>query len=204
MGSDPLAGELPVVGQPAALRADAARNRERILDAARAVLNEHGADRLTMNEVAARAGLGVGTVYRRFSDQAGLVDAVMNDRETALQRQILSGPPPLGPGAPPVLRIRAFLEAYVDLLEVYAPVLATVRDNQRLRRRARGGYAVHHQHLTLLIEQARPDADAAFLADALLVGVDAGRFLVQRRDLGYSVQQIKDGLNQLVTGFGDR
>ena len=47
------------------VRADAARNRERVLDAARAAHHEHGAG-LAMHAVARRAGVGVGTVYRHF------------------------------------------------------------------------------------------------------------------------------------------
>jgi hypothetical protein len=50
-----------------AARRDAVRNYHRILDAAREVLGESGAD-ACMEEIAARAGVGVGTVYRRFAD----------------------------------------------------------------------------------------------------------------------------------------
>ena len=57
------------------LRADAARNRERILVAASQVFAERGLD-ATLDDVADRAGLGVGTVYRRFTDKAELVEAL--------------------------------------------------------------------------------------------------------------------------------
>lgn len=57
------------------LRADAARNRERILAAARGVFAERGLD-VTLDEVAHRAGLGVGTVYRRFPSKDDLVEAL--------------------------------------------------------------------------------------------------------------------------------
>ena len=49
-----------------AVRRDAVRNYHRILDAAREVLGESGAD-AGMEEIAARAGVGIGTVYRRFA-----------------------------------------------------------------------------------------------------------------------------------------
>ncbi|MBE9373330.1 helix-turn-helix transcriptional regulator [Saccharopolyspora sp. HNM0983] len=64
-------------GRP--LRRDAERNRRRILTAAREVFAARGLG-ATLDDVAQRAGLGVGTVYRRFSDKASLVDALFHDR----------------------------------------------------------------------------------------------------------------------------
>lgn len=69
----------PDRGRP--LRADAARNRERILAAARAVFAEHGLD-ASMDDIADRAGVGVGTVYRRFASRDALVAALFDDRMT--------------------------------------------------------------------------------------------------------------------------
>lgn len=57
------------------LRADAARNRGRLLAAATAVLGEQGLD-APLEEVARRAGVGIGTVYNHFPDRAALVRAV--------------------------------------------------------------------------------------------------------------------------------
>jgi AcrR family transcriptional regulator len=75
-----VAGE-PVVSDPAAPRSpagrrDAVRNYHRILEAARDVLGESGAD-ASMEEIAARAGVGVGTVYRRFANKDALVDELL-------------------------------------------------------------------------------------------------------------------------------
>jgi AcrR family transcriptional regulator len=54
-----------------------------------------------MDAVAAEAGVGKGTLFRRFGDRAGLAVALLDERERDLQAAVLSGPPPLGPGAPP-------------------------------------------------------------------------------------------------------
>ncbi|KRF20085.1 TetR family transcriptional regulator [Nocardioides sp. Soil797] len=62
-----------------ALRADAERNRERILEAARSVFAEQGLDGST-NEVARRAGVGVATLFRRFPTRGDLVEAVFRDK----------------------------------------------------------------------------------------------------------------------------
>src|SRR3954469_20768899 len=58
------------------LRADARRNREKVLAAARAVFSEHGRD-AQMDDVARRAGVGVGTVYRHFPTKEALIEALM-------------------------------------------------------------------------------------------------------------------------------
>src|SRR2546421_2113634 len=64
-------------GRP--LRADAERNRQRILDAARELFAERGLG-VTLNDVAHHAGVGVGTVYRRFPDKAQLIDELFEQR----------------------------------------------------------------------------------------------------------------------------
>lgn len=61
------------------LRRDAERNRERILEAARVAFAEDGLD-VGLHEIARRAGVGVGTVYRRFPDKQSLVEALFEDR----------------------------------------------------------------------------------------------------------------------------
>lgn len=61
------------------LRRDAERNRQRILDAARAVFAERGLG-VSLDEIARHAGVGVGTVYRRFPDKEQLIDALFEDR----------------------------------------------------------------------------------------------------------------------------
>jgi AcrR family transcriptional regulator len=61
------------------LRADAQRNRQLILEAARALFAERGLA-VSLDELAARAGVGVATVYRRFPDKEDLIDALFEDR----------------------------------------------------------------------------------------------------------------------------
>jgi AcrR family transcriptional regulator len=99
----------PVIwGAPLAERADAARNRRHLLSTARQMLAEQGPARLTMDGLAERARLGKGTVFRRFGTRAGIFQALLDDDERAFQQRVLSGPPPLGPGAVPLQRLIAY------------------------------------------------------------------------------------------------
>src|SRR5215213_10604627 len=103
--------ELPVSGAARSERADAARNRERVLAAARRLFAERGVRAVTMSDVAREAGVAKGTVFHRFGDRAGLALALVDEQERTLQERILRGSPPLGPGAPPRERLLAFLAA---------------------------------------------------------------------------------------------
>ena len=78
------------------LRADAARNRERILTAAGEVFAERGLD-VTLDDIARHAGVGVGTVYRRFADKDQLIDALFDqrlDQITEIAEQAIADPDP--------------------------------------------------------------------------------------------------------------
>lgn len=183
-------------------RADAARNRTKILTIAEQLVATKGVHALSLNEVAAAAEVGVGTVYRRFGDQAGLVEALMNARETQLQEGMAHGEPPLGPGAPPLERIRGFVHAYVDLLDSYAPMMAVAERNMPAARRYRTGpYQTHHQHLAELIKQARPDADATLLAHSVLAALAPGLFTCLRQEEGRGIEQLKTGMDILINGL---
>ena len=116
------------LGQAPAERADAARNRKHLLATAREMLAEQGADTLTMDGLAERAGLGKGTVFRRFGTRAGIFRALLDDTERAFQERVISGPPPLGPGAPPLDRLVAYGQARVDLLIEHADIARATLD----------------------------------------------------------------------------
>ena len=70
---------MATVSDVATLRRDAERNRQRILEAARAGFAERGLG-ITLDEIAKLAGVGVGTVYRRFPNKELLIDALFEER----------------------------------------------------------------------------------------------------------------------------
>jgi len=201
-GADPQMSrwELPLVGdRPAsAERADAARNRERILEAAARLFAQRGVEQVGMDDVAREACVGKGTLYRRFGDQAGLALALLDERERALQLAAMQGSPPLGPGAPPAQRLAAFLAALLDHVEANLDLLHLAQ-----RRGDRFGsppYRFHRLHVALLIGEAAPDADAEALADLLLAGLAADVVRYQRVGLGWPRERIAAAVARLAHG----
>jgi AcrR family transcriptional regulator len=190
--------DLPVA-HPASERADAARNRQKILCSARRLFEERGFANVSMDDVAADAGVGKGTLFRRFGDRATLAHALLDATESAFQEQLIRGEPPLGPGAPPCERVIAFGEAMIDLCVERADLLAEVQAGNRWMRS--GIYAGYRAHLAYLIAQAAPEQDSDFAADALLsvLRADLVRHLVIDREM--DVQRLKDGFRVLTTSL---
>jgi AcrR family transcriptional regulator len=174
-------------------RADAARNRAKILAAAEALIAERGIEHVSMDDVARAAAVGKGTLYRRFGDRASLAHALLHEHETALQEAMIRGEPPLGPGAGPRERLHAFGQARLDLLERHGAVLAAA-EIQSLP----APYGVYRAHLAHLIREASPEADHEYLSDALLGLLTARLFFYQRAERGLDLQRIKDGWCTMV------
>ncbi|MGW4697412.1 TetR/AcrR family transcriptional regulator [Kitasatospora cineracea] len=174
-------------------RADAARNRAAVLEAAARLFAEQGVETVSMDQVAAAAGVGKGTLFRRFGDKSGLAAALLDARERVLQEAVLSGPPPLGPGAPADERLTAFLNAYFDYLLQH---LALVRMSETATPGARyriGAYRFWHRHLAILLATA-PDPDHA--AHALLAALAADHVAALLPELGE--QRMRTGLLRLA------
>jgi AcrR family transcriptional regulator len=175
-------------------RADAARNRARVLAAAERLLEDRGGRKVTMEQIAAAAGVGKGTLYRRYSDVPSIALALLDEHERRLQAAILRGPPPLGPGAPPGERLAAFYGAMVDLLEHHGHLaLAGETGERRYRTGAYGAWTVH---VSVLLEEAGIGGHAA-LTDALLAPLAPDVFANQRTS-GLTAAQIAEDLGLLA------
>ncbi|MBB6349249.1 AcrR family transcriptional regulator [Nonomuraea muscovyensis] len=182
---------------PVKERADASRNRAAVLEAAARLFAEHGVEAVSMDQVAAAAGVGKGTLFRRFGDKAGLAAALLDTRERVLQEAILSGPAPLGPGAPPAERLAAFVDAYLDYLLRH---LALVRMSETAAPGARyriGAYRFWHRHVAILLD-GTPDPEHT--AHALLAALAAEHVSAVLPELGE--RRIRAGLHRLARSLG--
>ena len=172
-------------------RADAARNRAAILDAAAALFRAHGVESVSMDAIAEAAGVGKGTLFRRFGDRASLATALLDARERDLQQAILSGPAPLGPGGPharpkPVARLRAFVEAYLDYVLGHLDLVRLSETGAPGARYRIGAYRFWHRHVALLLAARDPRADAEAAAHMLLAPLAAEHLSAVVAELGPS------------------
>ncbi|WP_323373510.1 TetR/AcrR family transcriptional regulator [Plantactinospora alkalitolerans] len=196
--STPVPATLSIAGQPGIERADAARNRRKMLDAAARIVATEGVKALALDEVARAAGVGTGTAYRRFGDRAGLIFALLDEEEASFQAAFLQGPPPLGPGASAAERIHAFLHALVDRVEAQLEMLLVAETSSPVARYRSGPYMVYHTHLASLLGEARPNVDPHYVAAALLAPVSATLISYQLRERGLGTDVLKSGLDDLL------
>ena len=193
---------LPLVEPARQERADAARNRSAILCAAARLVAERGADCVTMEEVACAAGVGKGTLFRRFGDRIGLLRALLDERERAFQEDFIRGAPPLGPGAPARERLVAFGHRLLEETELQGDLMLAAEAGAPGERLLHSVYGAHRAHVAALLREIVPSGDADYLADALLGTLAAEVVLYQRRVLAMPLQRMKDGWLDLLEGLG--
>ena len=170
-------------GRPPAERADAARNRRHLLATAREILAEQGSGQLTMDGLAERAGLGKGTVFRRFGTRAGIFQALLDDEERDFQQAVLSGPPPLGPGATPLDRLIAYGRARTGFLINHRGIARAALDG-RERVPAGRQSPMSREHIRFLLAGMRLAAvDLDVLAIQLTAALDGPPLLFLSSDL---------------------
>lgn len=179
---------LPVFGAEPRERGDAAANREKILTAARGLLEHCGVDELTVDNVAGAAGVGKGTVFRRFGSRSGLMAALVNDYEIEWQAAVISGPPPLGPGAPPLDRLLAFGPSRIDLKLKHGPLFRAA-DHALTHNPAAFGFVA--RHVELLLRDLHVDGDVRMTAQSLLAPLELPLLMRQVDIDSISVDRIK-------------
>jgi AcrR family transcriptional regulator len=159
-------------------------------------VDQKGIDGVSMDDVARAACVGTGTLYRRFGDRAGLALALLDEHTKAFQDELIAGEPPLGPGVPAAVRLKAFGEAYIDLLERHAPLMVAAvaggHDGDP------GPHQFFATHVAILLREAAPELDAPFTAQALLATLAPVEHLRARAGYGWPVDRVKAGWSGLV------
>ncbi|MFJ6080377.1 TetR/AcrR family transcriptional regulator [Streptomyces sp. NPDC092369] len=184
------------------LRADAARNRAALLEAATRLIAEHGAAGVTMEAVAAAAKVGKGTVFRRFGDRTGLLMALLDHSAKKLQADFIGGPPPLGPGASPLERLRAFGVAVLYRTQEQLDLQLAAQPEPTRRFDLPPARALT-MHVTVLLRQLVPDADCELLARTLMGYLDPALIHHLTKQCGMPMDRLEAGWIDLVTRVTD-
>ncbi len=196
-------------------RRDAVENRERILETAESLFAEHGVANVCMAEIAKAAGVGKGTLYRRFANKGELCLALMDAQMRDFQDGILARMQRLSAdGVPKLEQLDQFIDALVYFTETHSPLLVEVQREGMLL--AQDGSAsarlqLPHfwQHMTItgLLKLAvsegelSKNVDVDYIADALLSPLKADIFHFQRTVRGFSLERISAGLRLIVVGL---
>jgi AcrR family transcriptional regulator len=191
-------------------RSDAADNRRRILSAARKLFEEKGVEGVSMAEIGRVAGVGQGTLYRRYEHKGALCAALLRNRMAQFTEE--TRPLVEDENEPALGRLVRFLERLARFTEEDAPLLAAVRNHAGSERRSgsrSGAYrspfygwlrAAVSALLVRAVErgEARPDLDVELTADAVLAPLAVDLYLFQRHELGVSHERIVGALRSFV------
>jgi AcrR family transcriptional regulator len=192
---------LPVLGGDPCERADARRNRLKILEAAERLFAEHGAESVSMDAVAEAAGVGKGTLYRRFGDRSGLARAILDERDREFQERLIRGEPPLGPGCQAVERLVAFGEGVIELISEYGDLIMAAQIGKAGARFAGPVYATYRMHVRGLLLDIDPRIDADYFADVILAALNAEMYGFWQSDVGLDQERMAAGFRQLVVAI---
>ncbi len=114
------------------MRADAQRNYARLLDAASAAFVAHGADDVSLEEIARRAGVGIGTLYRHFPTRQALLEAVYRDQVESLSARAEELRETESPGDALADWMRALVKFSSTKRSMTSALLATLGTNSEL------------------------------------------------------------------------
>lgn len=197
-----VGGPERAVGRPE--RADAARNREAILAAAAELFDRQDAGSVSLNDVATAAGVGKGTVFRRFGDRTGLIQAVLEPRVRALRDAVGSGPPPLGPGGDPRESLRAYVDGLLDFVWANRGLIRALEHRGPDAYYANDASRFWVAELERRLAAVHPDDDADYLAHAVFTALraDVIDYLTDARAM--SPERVRAGLHRLSGGPSPR
>ena len=188
-------------------RADAAANRALILHTAERLFRERGVENVCMAEIAEAAGVGKGTLYRRFANKGELCLALMDTQMAEFQNAMLTLFNGLSAqGVPYLEQLATFLRSLVEFTEIHSPLLVEVQRAGMIQSEERLNLPHFWQYMTVsaLLRSAERAGELAdgldleYLGEALLAPLQVDYFRFQRNIRGYTLERISDGLRSLV------
>lgn len=187
-------------------RSDARRNRLKVIEAARTLFEERGVTSVTMEDVARAAGVGKGTLYRRYPNKGLLCQALLNEPTRRVQAEAMRLL--AEPGMTPLEKLGQFLERLVAFTEENLDLLYGGNEPlcgaDRMARFSHPAYDWRRWTVLGLLREAeragdlRGDLDLEYLAAAMLSPLDLDFYYYQRRVQGIPQERISAGLRSLA------
>ncbi len=181
-------------------RRDAAQNRQRILDAAHNLFSQKGVEAVSMNQIAAEAEIGAGTLYRRYRNKGELCLALIKDNVVLCFESIDSYLED-NHTEPPHERLKGILSLFIQFRESKSQLLKGVEDGESAKRPATTRsplFTELHEIIVSLFEEMHEHrSNSTFKADILLAALKSEEYLFQREVRGYSPDEILDHICSL-------
>lgn len=201
---------------PPVERRDAAEHRQHILDVARRLFAERGVDDVSMHQIAREAGVGQGTLYRRFAHKGELCMALLSENVARVQDEFRAYVEASPPSTTAREQLDHVLSRHVAFNEENGQFLSVMAEAACGPRRAaqyhNPFYSALRQTVETLLERAvahgeMPPLDSAFTADAILAALSIDLYIYQRTEQGFTPERIMRAVRHLyIDGLcaGDR
>lgn len=186
-------------------RRDAAENRRRILSAARDLFAIHSVDQVSMHEIARVAGIGQGTLYRRYAHKGLICMALLDENLRQHHAEVAAGL--AHPGWSGLEKLDFFLTSHVGFTEANAQLLGAMADAACGERRAEAHenpvHAWLHATVSALLDYAVkqgeiPPLDIPPAADIVLAPLAIDSYIAQRQGRGYPADRILATLRRVI------
>lgn len=197
----------PLDGEGHSERRDAAAHRRRVLAAARTLFAQQGIERVSMHQIAQAAGVGQGTLYRRYAHKGLLCTAILSEDIHLFQRQVQTTLEEVGERVSALARLQTLLDQLLQFTEANAPLLSAIADGPGSERGQSQYQSPLYQWLRqvvlLLLQRAveRQEISAGDLdyrADLVLLPLSIDFYRYQRQRPGFTVTRIAAGLSQFL------
>ncbi|HEY9639358.1 MAG TPA: TetR/AcrR family transcriptional regulator [Coleofasciculaceae cyanobacterium] len=183
-------------------RRDAAENRQRILAVSNQLFGERGIENVTMSQIAKAAGIGQGTLYRRYANKGELCIALLKANLPQLRNEVDQYLEQTAASMSKLGQLNSVLERLVNFIEEQLPLLGAIEDAAVKHKRGmqfhNPWYEWMHQTVSGLLNEAIAQDEilplnTTFTADAVLATLNIDLYLFQRSDRGFTPEQILQG-----------
>jgi len=195
-------------------RRDAAEHRQRILEVARHLFAEHGVDAVSMHQIAMAAGIGQGTLYRRYAHKGALCMDLLHESHERFGEEIASLLAATAT-SPALERLDGVLEHMVAFLEEQGALLSPIAvanarywlcDEPASSRQFAPRHAPLYDWLREVLAGLLAEAvergelvslDIPYIADAILTTLNPMFYRYQRQERGFTAERILQGLRRI-------
>ncbi len=192
-------------------RADAAKNRQRILRAVRRLLGELPFEDIKMQDIAKAAGVGQGTLYRRFANKGELSEALFAEDMAVFRDEAETYLAGHARTQPALARLEWLVAQKVHFIDAHLPLFLASHESagpDRFECYKKDHHLWMVERVRKLFREARANGetslgDVVFATDALLAAFSPPLLAYQRRELGFSLERVISGVTELfVTNLG--